>query len=435
VNLRVFAPFLLVLFLGTPLAAEAQPFLFGSADDPLETSRPAWWLRESFLEPSAGLSLIGAQWRTAFRGRARFETRRTLVELDGSLRAGIYGRYRPGANDAYDLLRVVRFARLNTQDLYLRLGSLTRTRMGHGLLMDFYNGGVAWDERGIGIEFAAQGRMFRFSGMTSDIRLNRVVAARLEFFPRGRSRTEGGLRIGVGLVTDLRYDSDSERTPTGREIDVRFTAARSGGFRLEPFAGAAELLRYGRGMMLGADLQTDNFIDLARVHFRVALQYAEARFLPGYYGSFYEVHNPSDRILGTAGLELGVPILETSQSTYLLTEFRLMFFESFELWYAFRRHFGLQALSTYHLRLFLRAGPLKFAFSEDRRGLTGFLSLLSAVGDESVMSFRVDYRLAGPLWLHVDARYGYAPLPELGDGIRYAVQRQFEPFLGLRATF
>jgi hypothetical protein len=434
VNLRVFAPILLVLFLGTTLAAEAQPFLFGSVDDPLEMPRRAWWLRTSFVEPSAGLSLIGAQWRSAVRARARFESRLTLVELDGSLRAGIYGRYEPGANDAYDLLRVIRFARFDTQNLYVRLGPPTRTRMGHGLLMDFYNGGAAWDERGIGVEFAARGRVFSFSGMTSDVRLNRVVAARLEIFPLGRPRTGGGLRIGVGLITDLRYDSNSERTPTGREIDVRFTAARSGGFRLEPFVAAAELFRYGRGMMLGADLETDNFIDLARVHFRLALQYAGARFLPGYYGSFYDVHNPSDRILGTAGLELGVPILETSQSTYLLSEFRLMFFENFELWYAFRRHFGGQALSTYHLRIFLRAGPLNFSFSEDRRGLTGFLSLFSAVGDESIMAFRVDYRLAGPLWLRADARYGYAPLPELGDGIRYAVQRRFEPFLGLRVA-
>ncbi|NNE69295.1 MAG: hypothetical protein HKN29_02900 [Rhodothermales bacterium] len=431
------ALFALVLGLATLLPAapvQAQEHLFGSVDDPAELPRPAWWMRSNHVEGLAGLSLIGAQWRSGSRIRAHLESRRAVLDLDGSVRAGIYGRYDPDTDERYDILRALRYARFDGQSLYLRVGVSDRTRMGHGLVMDYYQGAAIWDERTVGAEAALTGRFLRVSGMTSDVRMNRLLAGRVEFSPRGRLRVPGGLVIGVGLTTDRRFPEEGPRVPTARELDIRLTAARSGGFRLEPFAAAAEYLRYGRGFMLGADLQTDNFIDLARLHARLAVQYAEDRFVPGYFGSFYEVNNPSAEVIASETLGEGpaIGIGSASAGTYLLSEFRLVFFESFEFRTAFRRYFGNQRLSTFHVRVFLRTSNLFFSFGEDRAGLNGFLGLFNDVGDLSVMSFRADYRLTGPLWLAVDARYAYQFILETDEVSRYAAQRRFEPFVGFR---
>lgn len=417
-------------------SVSAQDHLFGSVDDPAELPRPAWWMRSNHIEPMLGLSLIGAQWRGASRVRARLESRVAVLELDGSIRAGIYGRYDPDTDQAYDAVRALSYARVNTQSLYLRVGVPDRTRMGTGLVMDFYQGKAIWDDRRIGFEAALTGPFVRVSAMASDLRLNRTVSGRVELSPRGRMRIPGGLVLGVGLTTDRRFEEDGPRVPTAREVDIRFTAARSGGFRLEPFASAAEYIRYGRGFMLGADLQTDNFIDLARVHARLAVQYAEDRFVPGYFGSFFEVNNPGTEVISTETLgdTPGVGIDRAAAGTYLLTEFRLLFFESFEFRTAFRRHYGSQPLSTFHVRLFLRTSNLFFSFGEDRAGLKGFLGLFNDVGDLSVMSFRADYRLRGPVWLAVDARYAYQFILETDQMKRYAPQRRFEPFVGLRVN-
>lgn len=424
----------LVAVSGLSIPALAQDHLFGSVDDPAELPRPAWWLRSSYVEPLGGFSLIGAQWRTAARFRGHFETRTAVVELDGSFRAGIYGKYDPDTDEAYDLARALKFARINTRNAYVRVGTPDRTRMGPGLVTDFYQGAAIWDDRRIGLEVAFSSRFLKVSGVAADLRMNRMLSGRVELSPTGTVNSPGGLRIGVGLTTDRRFSAEGPEVPTAREVDIRITAARSGGFSLEPFVSAAEYLRYGRGLMLGADLQTDNFIDLARVHARLALQYAEDRFIPGYFGSFYEVNNPGAEVISseTLGGSPAVSLDNARAATYLLTEFRLLFFESFEFRYAFRRHFGPQTLSTFHVRLFLRTDDILFSFSEDRAGLRNFFSLFNDVGDMAVMAFRAEYRVRGPLWLAVDARYGYEAILVTDGVTRFAAQRRFEPFLGLR---
>ena len=204
---------LLVSGSGLSIPALAQDHLFGSIDDPAELPRPAWWMRSSYVEPLAGFSLIGAQWRTAARFRGHFETRTTMVEVDGSFRAGIYGKYDPDTDQAYDFARAVRFARINTPNAYIRVGTPDRTRMGPGLVTDYYQGAAVWDDRRIGLEVALSSRFFRVSGVAADLRMNRMIGGRLEVSPTGAMTTPGGFRIGFGLTTDRRFSADAASQP------------------------------------------------------------------------------------------------------------------------------------------------------------------------------------------------------------------------------
>jgi len=418
----------------------AQPRLFGSLDDPAELPHRGWWLADQHLEVLGGFSLIGAQWRTATRIRAHFESEEAALEIDGSLRAGIYGRYGIDSDEPYDLLRVLNYARITKTNGYARVGTATRLRLGLGHLLDFYNGGADWDERRIGLEASLAGSRLRVFGMASDLGLGRLVAGRVELRPLPMRGRAGSFWIGFAAITDRRFSGEAGPSeppgPTAFEVDVRFTAAESGAFLFKPFASLASLHNYGRGLMMGADLEADNFIDLARVHARLAVQYSEAGFRPGYFGAFYEVQNPVSAIASSSvdDAVASIPLRATSKGTYVLSELRLHFFDRLEFYYAFRRHFGAQPLSSYHLRLFIAADRFRFYFSEDRGGLRGFLSLLNSIGDQSLMSFRTDYRVAGPLWLRIDARYGYVRLSENQGRNLYSVQRRFEPYLGLRVS-
>lgn len=117
------------------------------------------------------------------------------------------------------------------------------------------------------------------------------------------------------------------------------------------------------------------------------------------------------------------------------TEIHLLFPRSFELWYFFRRHYGTQRLSTFHLRLFLRTRELQFQTGISRAGLDDFFSLFQKMGDQSWLLFEVRYRLGRMLWLLVHARYTFERLETAPDGTRrYLVQRRFEPMAGFRWT-
>src|SRR5690606_11444756 len=153
-----------------------------------------------------------------------------------------------------------------------------------------------------------------------------------------------------------------------------------------------------------------------RFRLRLALYYNGRSFIPGYIGSFYAVNNPGARIVQAADyLEgnrtvdyAGVALSEAAGGNDLETELRLLVFERLEFWYYFRRHYGTQHLSEYHLRLFLRAtDKLRLDTGIDRGGLLGFLTLFNDLNDQTALVFGLDYRIAGPFWTFIRSRYTY----------------------------
>ncbi|MEX1055724.1 MAG: hypothetical protein WED81_06820, partial [Rhodothermales bacterium] len=121
----------------------------------------------------------------------------------------------------------------------------------------------------------------------------------------------------------------------------------------------------------------------------------------------------------------------------LETELRVLIFERFELWYFFRRHYGTQSLGEYHLRLFYnQPGRLRINVGMDRGGLKSVLSLFNSLGNQSALVFGTDYRLLGPFWVFIHARYTFEEAGTTEGGTKhYLVQRRFEPFTGMRIDF
>lgn len=434
-----------------PAAAQPSDVLFGSADDPRETVRRVWWLSERRLDLRGGLSLIGAQWRAMGHATYGFSTTDATGQLRATLRAGYFGDYRPDADEWYDALRVVQFIRLQPRSVpgfYARLGPLSRTRLGTGHLVDFLTTSAAWDERTVGVEVAQQGRLASLYAFSDNVLLDGVVGARLALQPLAfvDSPPLRGLTVGASLTTDLASHREGRRHLMAYNLDLQVEALRSGTFTMVPFFSYAWYERYGSGTFFGTEFASPNFVDLGRLSVRVGLSYSGLLFMPGYYGAFYSVHNPYRRIL-TADSFLADPetpdleglTLNRIQGGYaFLSEFRLVFFERFELWYAFRRHYGGQPLSEYHLRIFFRSPErLRFEVGLDRSGLTNFFSLFNDLGDQTLLVFDTEYQVFDRFWIHLSSLYTYERLEgNLPDGVqRFLVQRRFEPLAGVRFVF
>jgi len=268
--------------------------------------------------------------------------------------------------------------------------------------------------------------------------------AELRPFARSRSAVLSSIQGAVSRVADRStFGLESISPVDAWSYDVRISAARSGAFTLQPFVSFARFTRYGRGLLFGADLVADNFIDLAGIHFRLAAHYGGRRFQPGYFGAFYPVHNQGARIvasdssgIGSDPSVSGLSLENATGGNDILTELRLHFFGTFEFWYAYRRHYGTYNLGEYHLRIYLRATRFRLALGQDRGGLGGFFSVLKPLSDESALYFASSYRLVRRLWVHAEARYTYERITIPGaDGDRYLVQRWFEPYAGVRVAF
>lgn len=431
------------------MTSSAQPVDFGSSDDPREELQPVWWRYQSSLDLSAGLSLISDHWRAGVAGQLALATPRLTARLEGSVRGGIYGEYGPDTDETYDLIRLIDFIRPTTgprSPLYLRAGLIQRMRLGTGHLVNFYNSRAAWDDRTVGIEMIYAFRPLELSGFTDNVLLDGVVGGRAGIRPLawGRDPLLRSLTIGFSYVTDLHTRTAETLGLTGYNTDVSVNVLSPGDIRLVPFTSYAWYPEYGSGLAFGAVVESDNFIDLARFRLKLTLYYNGKKFIPGYVGSFYQVSNPRVRILNAHDYLVrdvvnyeGIALDDALGGNDFETELRILIFERFELWYYFRRHYGTQRLSEYHLRLYLhRPNRLRVEAGLDRGGLRGFFSLFNDLGDQTALVFGTDYRLAGPFWAFLRARYSFEQVGTDEDGIQqYLVQRRFEPFTGIRFAF
>jgi hypothetical protein len=429
----------LVLWSVMSLFTQAQSWVFGSRDDPAEHAQLAWWNAYVEVTGAAGFSLIGPQWRGVGQVDLAAKGPGYGFRLDGSLRSGIYGPYDVETDEWRDVLRMIDHIRYRPEDsgTYLRLGPLDRTRFGNGHLVNFFSTETVWDDRSIGAEVQFSGRYHTLEAFTADVTRRSISGVRLAMAPFDQG--QGGLsslEVSGAVVEDHKTDTDLGSSFRGFETDVRMRAYRSGSFDFVPFVSGAWIPEYGQGMLIGANLENANFIDMARMHLTLALHYNSSDFRPALFGSFYTVSGPGRSIIsGADPTRRDTPLRDVQRGNSIVFESRILFFERFELWYAFQRYHGVQRLSEYHLRLHFTARNLRLSVAQDRRGLKGFTSLFGELGEENRMRFQFDLRLLGRVWLLMDAHYTYRQNAVIDGNAYYSIQRRFDPAIGLRARF
>lgn len=445
-----------VLLFNAPVSVEtfAQ---YGRADEryllsELPPSSP--WERTRTVGLGAGLSLIGAQWRGAATFFLDNQTGPFLFQIQGTYRAGIYGPYEPDTdawNDATRLLAFVRTLDRKDSGRFARLGPLSRTRLGTGMLVDFFSTQAVWDDRTIGASVHLDGRRAGLQSFTSDILGRGVVGARISLFDR-RSMDAGLRSVAVGLdvVTDLSMLSTAgadSLAPHAAAVDVSMAIYREGDLEVRPHIALSRYLNYGEAVQFGLDVLGDGLVDAVHLRLRGGLMYTTRGFVPGYFGPFYGANNHSARILRSTVSSDGIQrfattsLRETPPNTYLLLEFFLNIDPFFELWWSFKRAYHDLDRSMAHLRLFADFGQIRLSIGQDRGGLGGIFSTFEPLNDLTQLHFSAAYTLSDRLVLMLVSHYGYevgseAVFPTGGAIVTpYIVQRRFEPSLTYRIPF
>jgi len=440
---------LLLLLLATALAASpaAQPipFAFGSADDPDEPSAPPGFRPAARAALYAGPSYIGTRWRVGAGAEATGTLGPLSVALEGRLRASPAGLYEPDLNEPYDALRAVRYARLNPTarlPLYARLGPLTRTTLGTGLLVRDLHTTAAWDERTVGVEAALHLPLLDLEAFTADVRMDRLVGGRVALRPLAASRhpRRRSLTLGASAIRDPGALGAPPLTAVAAEahLDVLYL----GDFHLRPYAAAAQYLDLGRGGTIGVAFGSDDLAGFGRAHAAAGLTFSTARFIPGYFNAFYAVDNPAARIVNSDAYfrdrataeAVGTPLEASTGGTALVLEARALVFHQVELAPYLRRDFG-GSTGEFGLRLAATPGggeTLRLLFELHRQGLTGLRALFSDITDEAVLAFTLDYQVTGPVRLSLRSSYGYVRVSPPGQRpALYLVERRFEPMVGV----
>ncbi len=414
-----------------------QASLFGSLDDPSEQLSISRWRPLTTFEGGAGFSLVGPQWYSAATLDFSRRATPTYLHLAGMVRTGVYGAYAPDIDEFYDVIRLVRAARYlsPTGGRYVRIGPLSRTRLGSGHLVNFLNTDAAEDARTVGVEARLSSSVLAFEGFSENVTTLGLVGARLSFQPFSSMDSPlSTLSVSASVVSDQKVRLTKKSPVDGQEVGIRMQAYTTGGFSFNPFVNLARIPDYGQGMVIGADIDNDNFIDLARLHFRLALHYNSSDFRSGYFGSFYTVNSQRARVVSEdESQRAGYDLRAIERGNSVETELRMYIFNRFEFWYAFLRYHGVQPLSEYHLRLRFASNRFNVSIGQDRAGLVGFISLFESLGDENRLRFEFEYRIYGPLWTRFIADYTYVGIGDPNAAIpQYIVQRRFSPILSLR---
>ena len=441
---------LVLLLLAAAGAASAQPLRFGSADALAEWGSGRDGRDRVELTGTVGAAYVPASWRGAVRGEVEARAGRLTVGLAQTLHPAAGGLYGPEADEPYDLVRALRYVRLNPtarSRVYGRLGPTRHLTLGTGALAREYRTTTAWDERALGLEAAADVGAASLGAFVDDVRLGGVAGGQVELRSGATLGPLAEVRVGLAGVHDLglrRLRGDSSLT--GVEVWATGDLLGDGTFAVSPFVSAARYLGHGGAVGVGLDADAGNLGNAFRAHLRLAAYASGSGFVPGHVGPFYAINNARERIVDTdsfyddaPGISLtGTPLDSVRAGLDLVASGRLLAFGRFEAAPYLRRHIGADRLSAFGLRLATelpRGGEI--AFELERQGFRGLFSLFGDLGDENALQLDVRVPVAAHAVLLVQSRYGYRTIDALEAGAslpdrRFLIERRFEPMVGLR---
>ena len=231
--------------------------------------------------------------------------------LDINLRMGKNGKLRAEDWDqGYDYLRMIRYIRYGTkkEPLYVRLGVLDYSRLGHGSIIYNYRNSASFDLRKFGMEFDLDFEKFGFESMYSDFGAGGVFGLRgyvrpLKYTSIAAVPIIGGFEVGVTYAAD--FNENANKTwGTGDTQGLLATASDGGSLGVFGFDFGLPLLSlptinstlyfdyakisgFGGGSSLGLDL---NFSGLGVLGLgaKYERRWNGDKYQPAYFDALYE---------------------------------------------------------------------------------------------------------------------------------------------------
>ncbi|MEX0602251.1 MAG: hypothetical protein WD295_02850, partial [Bacteroidota bacterium] len=376
------------------------------------------------------------------------------VGLDVNLRFNKEGKIRSeDFDDAYDYLRLIRYIRygLKKEPVYVRLGLLDYSRLGHGFIMYNYRNSASYDDRKIGIEFDLDFEKFGFETVYSDVGGAGIFGLRgyvrpLKYTSVANVPVIGGLEVGTTLAADFNANANK----TWGDFAGTVSAARDGGSLMiygfdlglpllslaalnsTLYFDYAQIVDFGNGAAAGIDL---NFTGMGIVAFgaRYERRWIGDQFIPSYFDPLYE----RDRyeLFGIANFISKAEMLKYARKTEgYYGELSMNVLGTFTIIGAYYSPVGIRNAGNMHFEL--DAGDalpsILLSAGYDKRNV-GQVFVLDA---NSILYAQIGYKITP--WLFLSTLYQWTFVEEKdpnGNVIGFKTQRRIEPKLGFAFSF
>jgi hypothetical protein len=413
---------------------------YGASAQALYPSYGGWLNNQGTITGGIGLSTIDGQSYFTMNFRPELAFGKFGMGLDvmlrfdsetGDLRAEDW-------DQSYDWFRALRYIRYgfkqNPDPVYTRLGALDNARLGHGLIMNYYNNQLIYDERKLGLEFDCDFGIGGFELMTSNLGRAEIFGGRLYYRPLQLVTNAAILKnfaIGATYATDI--DPDVNRNTEDRVavygFDAELPIIKTKVSKLAIYGDVAKIEDYGSGQAVGAEFQVFNLSGLINFGAQLERRFNGERFLPSYFGPFYELDRSDPDSSRLAQLAM---LNSSSRGTYGRLYGSIL--NIINLLGSYERIDGSPQSGLLHVEASMPNTVPSFAARAryDDKGVDKFSDVFK-MDENSAARVGLGYKMTPYLILYLDYIWTFQPDPARPG--EYQVQRRFEPQLALSYTF
>lgn len=204
------------------------------------------------------------------------------------------------------MIRYVRYGVKHKDPIYVRVGDITGTYLGYGLIMNNYTNAVSFEKRKVGLNFDVNyDRFFGLEGVYSDFNGFNILGVR----PYARPLKQSDIpiikttEVGVTYVTDGDKKNQFEgMTEIGADIGV--TVLETKMLQIVPYIEyarllengdlddyAADSLKYkgGQGVAIGTNFRFNFIADVFNMGVKIERRFYSDHFVPQYFDAMYEI--------------------------------------------------------------------------------------------------------------------------------------------------
>jgi len=278
--------------------------------------------------------------------------------------------------------------------MYVRVGQLDYSMLGHGSIIYNYRNGASYDMRRTGIELDMNFEKYGFESMYSDLTGRGLFGLRgyakpLKFTSLAKVPVINNFEVGATYARDLneyanytRYDSSSSLSIYGFDFGLPIISYSN--LKSTIYYDFGQIAHYGHGSTIGINL---NFSGLGILNVRGKYEYRMngANYIPAYFNALYE----HDRFNSVTRLSKADTLWQVGANQGYFGELIISIFNTFYIITGYQAPSGVENQGILHAELQLPnvAGiVIRGAFDKTRIGRVFMLD------DNSILSGEIGYK-------------------------------------------
>lgn len=200
-----------------------------------------------------------------------------------------------GWEDASAIARSIRYARYGYKGspVYIRLGSLVASTIGHGFIMWQYSNESEYDNRKFGAVLDLDFDYVGIESGVSDLGNIQLYGGRLYVRPLFSLKVPilSNLEFGGTAVTDQNPDGNKETDDGITEwgVDVGLPLVKTEVFKTVLYFDYAKFIDFGEGKVAGINVGFPNIAGVFNLDMRFERRWLGDKFIPSYFNTLYEL--------------------------------------------------------------------------------------------------------------------------------------------------